>query len=803
MINEKDLNLLKEADDKRKIEIVFFMINSGEYTKDEIQTVIDLQDEEINERLYQYDHYMRGKAETMLKKVSHHLFIRNYVNDIVAKCPGCSKNYLKKTLSKYIAIILAKTCVCARKDIMSNHLMEMCFHTIEDELKDEFREFIYISLGYIKSVEDEKAYKEYYQKHIKLYACYLMELLENGNDEKLIEIKEKLKNHKKKEVKEVGKTKERRISVDLDQVKNALLDKHNSLYDYKMQKVYKEFFQYDQDRYEEDYYGHMKEIVNMLHEKIQKIRIEGCIYTYLMELYYDYYRIFPLAKDRKEVDLMTEQFDMSFFALLAYHLIHCNDDPDHNKSKVIVSKYEEIKDKYVECQKLFLAVYEELRCKLVDQFYMAIDIYDMSIVISVILEMDRAVIARKVKKIIYEDETLKRKIDDHHFSENIKYHFQLVKEDKISFDLLHDLASEFVLGYIQDKVFLAGNLAFVYYAVDHMKEKMIVYVNHYDQYIGEQCQSHDEIIKCYDEFINEISEDQSLIDESLSPLYILARIIKEDYRYYTQIHDLKKMLEKYRTYIIYCAAQRKDFLNMNKKCQFRFMIDICIYLGFIESIKRANQCISSVKEIEDKDTRQKLKEETERLKKELKLTKENIEKNKKNQQVARMKLRREINKEYEKNVWGYQKEISNLRKTVEEKEKELENHFQELCKLRELIFSQQVENSEKEEKSVDLGSFIKGKSIIILGGHYQLREKLKKKYPQLRFMGNGIAINDLVLANADYVFIFYHFLDHGSYYQVMRVLREHPHIEWDYIPYTNLQKTENDIYNKILKVENK
>lgn len=352
-------------------------------------------------------------------------------------------------------------------------------------------------------------------------------------------------------------------------------------------------------------------------------------------------------------------------------------------------------------------------------------------------------------------------------------------------------------------MFIAGNLAFVHYAMNYMKERMIVYVKNYDQYLVEQCKKNDELIKYYDELVDEMLNDQSLIDELLSPLYISTKVIQEDYRYYMQINDLKELLERYRNDIIYSVNKRENFLSIDKRDQMRFIIDLCIYLCFIDSMKRTNQYILSVNEIKDRKNEKQLKEEVEKLKNKLKITQKDLEIKQKNQQLNQMKLKREINKEYEKNLWGYQKEISNLKKTIAKKEKEVKNNFQELCKLRELIFSQQVESNEEDEKSVDLNLIMKDKSIIILGGHYQLREKLKKKYPQLRFMGNGVAINDFVLANADYVFIFYHFLDHVTYYQVMKILRENPHVEWDYIPYTNLQKTENTIYNKILKAENK
>ena len=92
-------------------------------------------------------------------------------------------------------------------------------------------------------------------------------------------------------------------------------------------------------------------------------------------------------------------------------------------------------------------------------------------------------------------------------------------------------------------------------------------------------------------------------------------------------------------------------------------------------------------------------------------------------------------------------------------------------------------------ESVDISSLIKDKNIVIIGGHIHTREKLKQKYPSLKILAQSSHINNAVLVNADHVFIYYKFMTHDMYNRAISVLSRND-IPWDYIPYTNLEKSE-------------
>ena len=95
---------------------------------------------------------------------------------------------------------------------------------------------------------------------------------------------------------------------------------------------------------------------------------------------------------------------------------------------------------------------------------------------------------------------------------------------------------------------------------------------------------------------------------------------------------------------------------------------------------------------------------------------------------------------------------------------------------------------------VNLQSVIQEKTIIVIGGHIALRNKIKQKYPSIKVLAQASHVTDSVLINADHVFMFYHFMTHDMYNRAISVLTKN-HIPWDYIPYTNLEKSEELMYN--------
>lgn len=172
----------------------------------------------------------------------------------------------------------------------------------------------------------------------------------------------------------------------------------------------------------------------------------------------------------------------------------------------------------------------------------------------------------------------------------------------------------------------------------------------------------------------------------------------------------------------------------------------------------------------------------------------------KDQQLENISLK-QTNKKQDKNkdiklleqeLKCYKQEISSLNKQLIEKDHEIEelkSNQDELFKLRNLIFSMQQDEQKHTDESVDISSLIKDKNIVIIGGHIHTRDKLKQKYPSLKILAQSSHINTAVLVNADHVFLYYKFMTHDMYNRAISVLSRN-NILWDYIPYTNLEKSE-------------
>ena len=111
------------------------------------------------------------------------------------------------------------------------------------------------------------------------------------------------------------------------------------------------------------------------------------------------------------------------------------------------------------------------------------------------------------------------------------------------------------------------------------------------------------------------------------------------------------------------------------------------------------------------------------------------------------------------------------------------------------------ETYDETHERVDLQRLLQNQTIIMIGGHIALRNKMKQKYPSIKVLSQSSHISDAVLLNADHVFMFHKFMTHDMYNRAISVLTRN-HIPWDYIPYTNLEKSEKMIHDILLEKNN-
>lgn len=142
----------------------------------------------------------------------------------------------------------------------------------------------------------------------------------------------------------------------------------------------------------------------------------------------------------------------------------------------------------------------------------------------------------------------------------------------------------------------------------------------------------------------------------------------------------------------------------------------------------------------------------------------------------------------------YIEEISAMNKQIEKLERDLaqeqeKNH--ELNALREFAFDIKSEFIPKEA-DVSPSDIIKGKKIVVIGGHIEWRNKLKAAHPGIIVMDGHNAGGDFsVLSNANMVLLNTSNMSHSVYDKAIEILR-HEKIRFDYLG----RATNQDRYEK-------
>ena len=168
--------------------------------------------------------------------------------------------------------------------------------------------------------------------------------------------------------------------------------------------------------------------------------------------------------------------------------------------------------------------------------------------------------------------------------------------------------------------------------------------------------------------------------------------------------------------------------------------------------------------VEEKDI------EIERLKTELAQANERSERQ--NEKI--MRLTDEIYKENKDTVKPYTSEISELKSKIRDLEKALETEEAknpELYALREFWFKAQTEYV-PPETSVTLAELIRGKKIIVVGGHINWRNKMKIQYPAITFLdGHNKTLDVSIFNKADFILFNRYNMSHNLYEKAMDYLR--------------------------------
>ena len=137
---------------------------------------------------------------------------------------------------------------------------------------------------------------------------------------------------------------------------------------------------------------------------------------------------------------------------------------------------------------------------------------------------------------------------------------------------------------------------------------------------------------------------------------------------------------------------------------------------------------------------------------------------------------------------------------IETDEEKISDEHEELVKLRNFVYGLTEEDLEiSEEDQATMEQKIRGKKIIIIGGHSNWTSQLRQKFPEWKFIKPGVsAANDPhVVLDADYVYFFTDTICHSIYGTFIHIVRT-KNIPFGYIHSTNIGKNIQQIYEDVV-----
>lgn len=843
----------------------------------EYLNVLNISKATIETKLQKYDNIYTNSRDVIYQKALNSNFLRYYLKNLNKKIKfvAMSQNQTKKMLAAKIIDIIHEASCLAYQNLYKENYFELFVELAqdEDELKNEFdqcieREIIPFIID--KDMIMDSKFDNFAQLFDYEFASYMNECHKSKRfyhildkcKRRMHEIlkmnfkeikqtidseKEKKKSITKKENKEFRKKDDALNETTLNALNDFelnLKDKHydNNLYDNVMdsfetdnivdkvfeskyfknierrgKKIYHQYFQYDKVNYLTEYFDHMLPIIIAF--QVDKTSNQESFFLSSIRKYFEEEITLKCQSNglngKMAKQVASFEYALTFINLLAYSLQYSK----YGNENSIVAEFKEILDSYPKCQKAFL----DLTSSFQQDFHLRISftphtLFNNQIIAAVLTELEDVSIARKVKKILINDNevgflnkpTNKTSLNNE-LSRLNKQHLKLyfTEENKNLISYLHEFAVIFILSFIKDHEYLAGNTAFVRLAIDEINycDKDCLFTPALYQEALENNENPfktkqefnrlKNIAKKTDKLIEQINDNDLIIQ----PYYLAMLAKNKDAHYYNNISDLKLLFTKHKSDLIFIIYnyfnEQHTFFQQPLKKQLDYLLQCCIYLNFIDEIDRSEELFAEIKNV---DNQPNLNTEIQKLKALLDDKDKQIQVLENSNILLRQTSQDALNKEIIKINSSYQKEISTLKKELNDKELEiitLKENQTELYKLRELMFSIQNQDINFNlNESVDLAEILAKKNILLVGGHIKLIDKLKAKYPTLKAVGNDQAINDSLVVNCDHVFIFYNFLNHSAYHKVMNVVSK-TNIKWDYISFTNLEKVEAYLINKL------
>ena len=156
--------------------------------------------------------------------------------------------------------------------------------------------------------------------------------------------------------------------------------------------------------------------------------------------------------------------------------------------------------------------------------------------------------------------------------------------------------------------------------------------------------------------------------------------------------------------------------------------------------------------------------------------------------------------EEEKKHWKSELEVA--KRELKERQEELQYHQNEraeLIALRNHLYQMaETDLAESDESIEEMKQYISARKIAIVGGHTNWTNKLKKEFPEWKFLDANISrINESILLDGtEKLYFFTNHLSHGTYGIYINMVRE-KRIPFGYIHSVNIETMIKQIYNDL------
>lgn len=442
---------------------------------------------------------------------------------------------------------------------------------------------------------------------------------------------------------------------------------------------------------------------------------------------------------------------------------------------------------------------------------------------SILLTLDNKNVAKALKAIIVDDNKKFLNEDVQKEYPNIKninmvdnldlfigYNSKMYEENN-SYCPGH-MADEFTMAYFQDKVYIAPYTAFVRWMNKSINE--ILELQPYLQFLengiqkdGEEFIENDKTKEVYREIVATIDNDDASYSGYLRDIVdSVIRMYCINTTFFVQTNEWA-LIEQYKNKIIATLISNKNnkFLSLNYDGKVNVLFIISVLHKLLEELIKDNLYLPGLVSLENEKVVKELEETITDLQ-HLIIEKEKIiNSNEENLKKVERDIKDKANRNNAKAANEYKKEIASLNKDIKDKDariEELENEREELLAIRDMFFELKAKEEDIEEvvENIDLSEISNKYKICIIGGHYKVTDRLKAKYPNLHFIEDDLAKEDVV-RNSDYVFFVWKWISHTMYYKYVTIVREY-NIPFDYLMNTNIEKIESHIYNFITKGSN-